>query len=145
MNQPSAESIVRRATAAFNSGRPDEARQLCEKGLARAPGEPMLHHLLAAVLFSKNEIQPARKHVETSLARKPGNAAAHLLAARIARAAGDFDAALLHLDRAITIKPQRDAFLEKARTLDQSGQRPLALGAWRAILDVVPHHRDAAA
>ena len=54
MNQPSAESIVRRATAAFNSGRPDEARLLCEKGLARAPGDPMLHHLLAAVLFSKN-------------------------------------------------------------------------------------------
>jgi tetratricopeptide (TPR) repeat protein len=134
MNQPSAESIVRRATAAFNSGRPDEARQLCEKGLARAPGEPMLHHLLAAVLFSKNEIQPARKHVETSLARKPGNAAAHLLAARIARAAGDFDAALSHLDRAITIKPQRDAFLEKARTLDQAGQRPLAREAWRARL-----------
>jgi tetratricopeptide (TPR) repeat protein len=145
MNQPKAESIVRRATAAFNSGRPDEARVLCEKGLARAPGEPMLHHLLAAVLFSKNEIQPARKHVETSLARKPGNAAAHLLAARIARAARDFDAALSHLDRAITIKPQRDAFLEKARTLDQAGHRPQAREAWRAILDVVPQHREAAA
>ena len=83
MNQPNAESIVRRATAAFNSGRPDEARELCEKGLARTPGEPMLHHLLAAVLFSSNEIQPARQHVETSLARGPRNAAAHLLAAHV--------------------------------------------------------------
>ncbi len=145
MNQPNAESIVRRATAAFNSGRPDEARQLCEQGLARAPGEPMLHHLLAAVLFSKNDIQPARTHVETSLARRPGNAAAHLLAARIARAAGDFEAALLHLDRAIAIAPQRDAFLEKARTLDQAGQRLQAREAWRAILDVAPQHREAAA
>ena len=36
MNQPNAEDIVRRATAAFNSGRPDEARQLCEQGLRRA-------------------------------------------------------------------------------------------------------------
>jgi tetratricopeptide (TPR) repeat protein len=145
MNQPNAESIVRRATAAFNSGRPDEARQLCEQGLARAPGEPMLHHLLAAVLFSKNEIQPARTHVETSLARKPGNAAAHLLAARIARAARDFDAALSHLDRAIAIAPQRDAFLEKARTLDQAGHPPQARQAWQAILDVAPQHREAAA
>jgi tetratricopeptide (TPR) repeat protein len=145
MNQPNAESIVRRATAAFNSGRADDARQLCEQGLIRAPGEPMLHHLLAAVLFSRNDIQPARQHVEASLASKPGNAAAHLLAARIARAAKDFDAALLHLDRAIAIAPQRDAFVEKARTLDQAGQRLQAREAWRAILDVVPQHREAAA
>ena len=95
MNQPNAESIVRRATAAFNSGRPDEARRLCEQGLARADG--------------------------------------------------DFDAALSHLDRAIAIAPQRDAFLEKARTLDQAGHRPQAREAWRAILDVVPQHREAAA
>jgi tetratricopeptide (TPR) repeat protein len=145
MNQPNAESIVRRATAAFNSGRSDEARQLCEQGLARAPGEPMLHHLLAAVLFSKNEIKPARKHVEQSLATRPANAAAHLLAARIARAGKDFDAALSHLDRAIAIAPQRDAFLEKARTLDQAGHRPQARKAWQAILDAVPQHREAAA
>src|SRR6202012_4554819 len=127
------------------AGRAEEARRLCEQGLARAPGEPMLHHLLAAVLFSCNEIQPARQPVETSLARKPGNAAARLLAARIARAAGDFEAALSHLDRAIAIAPQRDAFLEKARTLDQAGHRPQAREAWRAILDIVPQHREAAA
>ena len=78
-------------------------------------------------------------------ARPPGNAAAHLLAARIARAAKDFDAALLHLDRAIAIAPQRDAFLEKARTLDQAGHRLQAREAWRAILDVAPQHREAAA
>ena len=53
MSQHSPEETVRRATAAFNGGRPDEARKLCEQGLGRAPGEPMLHHLLAAVLFSQ--------------------------------------------------------------------------------------------
>jgi tetratricopeptide (TPR) repeat protein len=52
---------------------------------------------------------------------------------------------LRNADRAITIKPQRDAFLEKARTLDQAGLRPQAREAWRAILDVVPQHREAAA
>src|ERR1700694_1360871 len=126
MTQHSAEDIVRRATAAFNSGKPEEARQLCEQGLSRQPGDPMLHHLLAAVLFSQGEIQPARTHVETSLAKRPGNAAAHLLAARIARAAKDFSSALAHLDRVIAIAPQREIFLEKARTLDQAGLRPAA-------------------
>src|SRR6202012_4613487 len=114
-----AEDIVRRATAAFNAGQPDAARKLCEQGLRRARGDAMLSHLLAAVLFSQGEIKSARRHTETSLTNRPGNGAAHLLAARIARAADDVDGALAHLDRAIAIAPQREAFVEKARTLDQ--------------------------
>src|SRR5450631_2846803 len=145
MSKGTAEDIVRRATAAFNSGQPDEARQLCERGLARAPGDPMLSHLLAAVLFSKGEIQSARSHVENSLAKRPENAAAHLLAARIARAAKDFGGALTHLDRVIAIAPQREVFLEKARTLDQAGLRPQAREAWQAILKIVPQNIEAAA
>ena len=144
------EDIVRRATAAFNAGRRDEALQLCEQGLIRTPGDPMLSHLLAAVLFSRDEIGAARGHVETSLAKRPDNAAAHLLAARIARAAKKFEDALSHLDRAIALAPQREAFLEKARTLDQAGLhqadlRPQAREAWRAILDVIPNNQEAAA
>ena len=139
-----AEDLVRRATAAFNAGRRDEAKQLCEQGLARTPNEPMLSHLLAAVLFSTSENSAARRHIEASLARRPGNAAAHLLAARIARAQNDFDAALSHLDRAIAIAPQRDAFVEKARTLDQAGLTREARDAWRAILKVIPQHQEAA-
>jgi tetratricopeptide (TPR) repeat protein len=145
MNKHAAEDIVRRATAAFNSGQREQARHLCEQGLRGQPGEPMLHHLLAAVLFSQGEVQPARTHVETSLAKRPGNAAAHLLAARIARAAKDFASALSHLDRTIAIAPHRDAFLEKARTLDQAGLRPTAREAWRAILEAVPESVEAAA
>jgi tetratricopeptide (TPR) repeat protein len=145
MSKHTAEDIVRRATAAFNSGRPDEARRLCEEGLIHEPGDPMLNHLLAAVLFSNGELQSARTHVETSLAKRPRHAAAHLLAARIARADKDFDGALAHLDLVIAIAPQRDAFLEKARTLDQSGLRPQAREAWQAILEVVPQNLEAAA
>jgi tetratricopeptide (TPR) repeat protein len=150
MNKPSAEDIVRQATAAFNAGQPDEARRLCENGLGRTPGDPMLHHLLAAVLFSQGEHQPARSHIETSLTKRPGNAAAHLLAARIARAEKDFDAALAHLDRVIAVAPQREAFLEKARTLDQASLQQASLKlaareAWRAILEVIPQHQEAAA
>jgi tetratricopeptide (TPR) repeat protein len=145
MTKPSAEDIVRRATAAFNAGRREEARRLCEEGLSREPDEPMLSHLIAAVLFSQGEIQPARFHVEKSLAKRPGNAAAYLLAARVARAAKDFDGALTHLDQMIAIAPQREAFLEKARTLDRAGLRPQAREAWRAILQVVPQSTEAAA
>jgi tetratricopeptide (TPR) repeat protein len=145
MSKHSAEDIVRRATAAFNGGEADEARKLCEQGLAREPGDPALHHLLAAMLFSQGDIEPARANVENSLAKRPENAAAQLLAARIARAAKDFGGALSHLDRAIAIAPQREVFLEKARTLDQADLRPQARAAWRAILDAVPQNMEAAA
>ena len=144
MNE-TAEHIARRATAAFNAGRRDEARQLCEQGLARQPREPVLNHLLAAILLAQNETESARTHIETSLAARPNNAAARLLAARIARAAGDHAAALSQLDRAIALAPQRDLFIEKARTLDQAGLTAQARAAWRAILDIVPQHQEAAA
>ena len=150
MSKHTAEDIVRRATAAFNAGKPNNARRLCEQGLRGQPGDPMLHHLLAAVLFSQGEVQPARSHVETSLAKRPGNAAAQLLAARIARAAQDFDAALTHLDRANAIAPQRETLVEKARTLDQASSRqeslrPQAREAWQAVLKIVPQDTEAAA
>jgi tetratricopeptide (TPR) repeat protein len=139
------EDIVRRATVAFNAGRRGEAKKLCEEGLIGTPVEPMLSHLLAAVLFASGEIEAARGHIEASLINRPDNAAARLLAARLARTAGDFGRALSHLDRAIAIAPQREAFVEKARTLDQAGLRPQARQAWGAILEVVPDNVEAAA
>jgi tetratricopeptide (TPR) repeat protein len=140
-----AEDIVRQATAAFNAGRRDQARQLCEQGLAREPGEPMLSHLLAAVLFAAGEFQPARVHIEVSLVSKPGSAPAQLLAGRIARSLGDFDGALTHLDRALSLSPEREMLFEKARTLDAAGVRPQAGEAWGAILKALPQNREAAA
>ena len=145
MSPSTPEEIVRRATVAFNAGQPDEAQKLCEKGLEQKPGDPMLGHLLAAVLFSKGEVAAARAPIEASLAKRPDNAAALLLAARISRATSDFDAALKHLDRAIALTPQREVFVEKARTLDQAGLTPQAREAWRAILKIIPQHQEAAA
>ena len=39
---------------------------------------------------------------------------------------------------------EREAFLEKARTLDQAGFRAQAREAWQAILKVIPQHQEAA-
>jgi len=139
------QTLVRRAAAAVNSGKPDEAQRLCEQGLARDPDDPVLHHLLAAVLFSRGVISLARAHIDVSLAKRPNNAPARLLAARIARSEGQFDAALAHLDAAIATSPQREMFVEKARTLDMAGLRDQARAAWQAILRVIPGHQEATA
>jgi tetratricopeptide (TPR) repeat protein len=145
MPSTQAQDIVRHAVAAFNSGRHQDAQKLCERGLARQPLEPTLNHLLAAILFKQSQFSSARERIAASLAADPDRDSALLLAARIARAVGDFDSALSHLDRAIAIAPQRDAFLEKARTLDQAGRKPQAREAWRAILEAIPPHQEAAA
>lgn len=89
MTPETADDILRRATSAFNAGQRGEARRLCETGLTRAPNEPALNHLLAAILFAANAYDAARAHIEISLRGRPGHPQAQLLAARILDHCGD--------------------------------------------------------
>jgi tetratricopeptide (TPR) repeat protein len=134
---------IREAAAAFNAGRADEARRLCEAGLKRFPAQPMLHHFLAAVLFAGGETTAACGHIEASLAAAPGHAPARLLAAKIARAAGDGAAALDHLDRLPDTSSEIE--LERARALSLTPRRGDAIAAWRAVLTSAPQHHEAMA
>jgi len=71
MQPTQARDIVRKAVAAFNSGRHQDAQKLCEQGLARQPLEPTLNHLLAAMLFARGELSSARERVSASVAANP--------------------------------------------------------------------------
>jgi tetratricopeptide (TPR) repeat protein len=82
-NQSATEDTLRRATAAFNAGRREEARRLCETGLAHVPNEPALNHLLAAILFAGGQHDAARQSIEASLRARPHHPQAQLLGARI--------------------------------------------------------------
>ncbi len=144
MPQPDVPELIRQAAAAFNAGRADEARQLCEAGLTRWPEQPMLSHLLAAVLFARGETAAARTQIEASLRGAPDHVPARLLAARIARAAGDGTAALTHLDRLPATKPSAEILLERARALSLA-ERPDARAAWRAVLGASPNSFEAMA
>ena len=72
MSPPTAEDIVRRATAASMPGKPDEARKLCEQGLRRAArrshAQPSAGR--GAVFQRRNSGRP--RHIEASLAKRPG-------------------------------------------------------------------------
>src|SRR5258706_14128440 len=102
---------VRRAVAAFNAGRHDDAERLCLEGLRRRPRDAALNHLLAAVLFAKGDVKAARARVEASLAAKADNAPALLLAGRIARSEQDYAAALSHFERAAALAPGAEVLL----------------------------------
>ncbi|WP_292313800.1 tetratricopeptide repeat protein [Mesorhizobium sp.] len=136
---------MRRIVADFNAGRHDQARLLCEEGLRQTPDEPALNHLLAAVLFAKGEVAKARAHIRASLSIRADNASAHLLAGRIARAAKDFEPALHHFGRAAELAPGITVLIERARTLDQAGDRSQAYQAWRAVTRADPSSAEAAA
>ena len=128
------EDEVRRTITAFNAGRVSEARHSCESGLARAPAEPILNHLLAALLFADGEIARSRHHIERSLAAQPGRRAARLLANRIAVSAGDFAGALAHLDAIAERSGDIDICLARARTMDAAGWPDRSLEAWQIVL-----------
>jgi tetratricopeptide (TPR) repeat protein len=140
-----AQDIVRNAVAAFNSGRHRDALKLCEQGLARQPLEPTLNHLLAAMLFARNEFAAAKQRIVASLAVNPKHGAALLLAGRIARAEGEFETALSYLKRAAALGTNREVLLETARTLDQAGCGSSTQPAWRAVLQAFPQSHEAMA
>ena len=68
-------------TALKQTGRAEAARDLCEQGLRRPPGEPMLSHLLAAVLFQPALMGPPRG------SKRPSARALQHAAARLGRQA----------------------------------------------------------
>lgn len=145
MPQRDASEIVSQATAAFNAGKADAARRLCEDGLRRWPNEPTLNHCLAAMLFSCGEIKQARRCIEASLAAAPRHPPARLLAARIAEADDDPDAALAHLDHPVPASAASDRLLLRARLLGRTGRRQDAEAAWRRVLEAEPGSREAMA
>ena len=119
-------------------------RASCAKeGLSRAPGEPMLNHLLAAVLFSNGEIEPPVRHVEASLAKRPGQCRrASARGAHRARRRGFRRGAVASRsgdrDRAATRSISRESpNARSGRLFAKLGQ---AREAWRAILEVIPQN-----
>jgi len=123
----SVEDTLRRATAAFNAGRRDEARKLCETGLAHTPDEPALHHLLAAILFAGGQHEAARNHIETSLRARPGHPQAQLLAARILDHVDDRPARRVAWQAVHKATPQnREAMARLGRVLWEDGDAAAA-------------------
>ena len=121
------DEIVRRAAAAFNTGRRKEAQKLCEAGLAQAPDDPALNHLLAAILFAGNQHDAARKHVDTSLRSRPGHPQALLLAARILDHLGDRVARRAAWQAVRKTMPQnREAMARLGRLLWEDGDATMA-------------------
>lgn len=136
--------VVRRAVAAFNAGRSDEARQLCALGLLSSPRDPALNHLTAAISFAKGDLETAEAAILIALDGQPGTAPRHLLAARILGAGSNPAEALRHCEKALAFGPTPEALLEHARLLTALGDHR-AIAGWQAVLGTTPRSGEAKA
>ncbi|MBB4570792.1 tetratricopeptide repeat protein [Rhizobium leucaenae] len=136
-------AIIADAVAAFNQSNRDVAKQLCEAGLDQFPSDPSLSHLLAAILFAEEDFSGAREKIESSLAAQPRNVPALILAGKIYRAEHKLEAALRQLEKATGIDGRLEIFVEKARILDQMGNKSAARDAWSVVLDAKPTSLEA--
>lgn len=125
--------ILRRAVAAFNAGRSEEAWRLCAAGLRAAPRNPALNHLMATISFARGELAAAETAILTALAGQAGTLPRHLLAAKIFGAGGNLPAALQHCEQALTLGRTPEVLLEHARLLTALRDKG-AIAAWRAAL-----------
>lgn len=56
-----------------------EARELIERGFAKAPDDPELHHFAAQVALRRNDLDCARQHVGCALAAAPSHRGARVV------------------------------------------------------------------
>lgn len=68
--------LTRRAIRELGRGRPDRARSLLERAVARSPADPLARSYLAVALArSGGDLHEAARHGRHALGRRPGNAA----------------------------------------------------------------------
>ena len=139
-----APDIVRRAAAAFNAGRRDDAQKLCVQGLARAPGEPMLSHLLAAVLFAGGEAAAARQAWQAILKAIPEQAEALARLGRLAWEDGDYATAASCLERAAQHDPPASVWFDLGLARQDLRDHDGAADAYRRALGKKADYAEAA-
>jgi tetratricopeptide (TPR) repeat protein len=140
------DSLIRSAVAAFNGGFVDEAQALCKEGLRLAPEDAALHHLLANILFAKNDPQGAASHLGPSL-RRHANPPARKLAAKIARKLweqGEAEAAASLLMQAIDEASPASLWFDLGLARQDLQDREGAAAAYRAALERQPEMAEAA-
>lgn len=102
----STESLAH-AVALLNAGDAQAAADLCQKLLARAPRDPALLQLAAAVALRQGDADAARRQAAAALALRPDHAPTLLIAGHAARALNNQREALALFRQAAKLDPAR--------------------------------------
>jgi len=95
-NSQSLEDIVEQATLDYALGEEKQAVAALRKALEENPGAFAIHHALAEIYFSMNELDFALHHAETAAGIDPGDVHIHTSLSRIWMERGDKDKAEAH-------------------------------------------------
>jgi Flp pilus assembly protein TadD len=101
------EAALARAVALLRQGDLEGAATLCRQLLHRAPRDPALHQLAAAIALQRGNAREAAGWAASSLALRPDHPPTLLLAGRAARAAGERRQALDFFRCAQQLAPAR--------------------------------------
>lgn len=121
-------SLVARGEMLAAAGRPDLARALFERGLARAPGDVDLELALAKWFLSAGQPKAAEEIARRVQTADMGNALALVVLGRCRQAEGDKAGARSHLARAARLAPDfEEAVLAWADFLASAGEASEAI------------------
>ena len=162
MNKPTAEEIVRRATAAFNSGRPDgAAAHLLAARIARVAKDfdGALSHLDRAIAIAPQRevflekaraldlagLKPqAREAWRAILEVVPGNIEAAARLGRLAWEDGEHASAVTLLERAVRGEAPASVWFDFGLVRQDQRDRGGAATAYRRALEIKPDYPEAA-
>ncbi len=120
----------------------EEARALCRRALAIAPGYQEVRVHLARLHAWDGQYDAARAAIAEVLARQPDDVEAHEVLADVEWWAGRPAAALAACDAGLALRPRSVGLLfRKARLLRSGGDQAGALQAALAALEVDPDHQ----
>jgi tetratricopeptide (TPR) repeat protein len=137
-------ATLRRALAARQAGRLDEAAAALRSLLAARPADFDALHLLGVVTAQRGDHRAAAEILARALAANPGAAEAHANLGQVRRALGETAAALASFERATRLDPKlADAHAGRGMMLRQLGRAAEALESFERALVQRPGHADA--
>jgi len=122
---PSIPAQINTAISLFQTGKLDEAEALCQTVLRQAPLYFDAIHLLGVLNLHAKKHEPALEYLDRALAIQPQNAE-------------------VRKNRRITVDQYNQGRIASALTRHQQGQFALAELIYRSVLQLDPHHFDAA-
>jgi aspartyl/asparaginyl beta-hydroxylase (cupin superfamily) len=131
--------LFARASAAWERGRPEAAKEMLESLLGRHPQHLAALNAIGLIALNAGDAGLAIHYFERAAAAEPEAAPIRFNLYQAHDLAGDSEAGMHSLDRALAIDPYYvPAVLVKAALLERLKRRPEALAMYRAILAADP-------
>ncbi len=135
---------IKRAAAAYEQGRLDEAEQLCRAILGVKADEFNALHLLAVVKCYRGQYAQAQANFERALAVRPDHAEAHHNRGVSLQFLKRYDEALASFDRTLALRPDdAKALCNRGNALKELKRLEEALASYDRALSLRPDYAEA--